>query len=183
LKNEILVFGGSFDPFHNSHKHMIEHFSNPVIIIPTYNPYKNNFLLTLEQRINSIKKVKFKNGSSVESFTKTNQDYYMYMVNVIKEIEKKNPNKKINLIMGSDTFNKMSEWKNIDYIHSVINKFYIFVRENETVLNKKLNISIIKNVLENEYSSTEIRSLLKNKNIKELKKQVPIEIFNFLLDL
>lgn len=177
--NRFLVFGGSFDPFHYSHKDLIDYFSTPVSIIPTYNPFKESSLFTLKERIDMIKEIYFANGSYVEEFTLTDPLFFSYMVNIVLRIEKDNPNKEICLIMGDDTYNSIHRWKDFNQIQD---KITCLVFNRDSIKNDKIKIHhniktelIDLNIKKN--SSTEIREFLKVNRLDYIEKLIPKEIY------
>lgn len=177
---KLYIFGGSFDPFHKAHKELVEQFDDEVLIIPTYNPFKDNCLFSLKERILMIKKIKFKNNSKVVDFTLENPEHYMFMANIINRLSYEYPDSDINLIMGYDTYREIYKWKNIDTIQNDITCL-VFNRDNKKrELQKGIKTQFLDKDINN-LSSTEIRELINSNNLSEISKLCPEEILPDIL--
>lgn len=150
-KDEIAIFGGSFNPIHKGHesiiKHLIENFTQ-VLIIPVDNYMKENDFLNLSERIYLIKKIYEKQESVIVLDNNLKDPKFTYTYHVIESVKSTFPDKKINLVFGSD-YTDISNWKNSDFILKNVN-LYKIKRKGEEDDGLQLNIENI--------SSTEIRN-------------------------
>lgn len=167
-KDEIAIFGGSFNPIHKGHesiiKHLIENFTQ-VLIVPVNNYMKEDSFLDLSDRICLIKKIYEKRPSVLVLDNNLKDPNFTYTYRVIEHVKSNFPNKKINLVFGSD-YSDIVNWKNSEFILKNVN-LYKIKRKGEEDDGLQLNIENI--------SSTEIR-----KNIEKYSKYLNSIVFNYI---
>jgi len=136
-----ILFGGTFDPFHNGHYQMIisavEYIKSKsfekieVIIIPTYRPYyKSEPYQKYDQRFEICEKVALKLSkeyndvdflvSDIDSVINTN-----YFIDTAKYFYSKNKNY---ILIGEDEYIKFDTWK--DY-KDILDMYTLLVVERE----------------------------------------------------
>lgn len=179
-KNNIFIFCGSFDPFHDGHLDIISNIDKKIHLIPTYNPLKNKGILSISERIHLLKSLKIPN-IIIEEFTASDPNKYQYMSNILTELSHNHDdNLKFSLIMGYDTYQDILSWKDISPFLPKINCI-VFSRDNKKII-KLPNISTtillcnIKNT-----SSTQIREAIIEGNLSYLTKNMPKEALDFLI--
>lgn len=172
---ELIFFGGSFNPWHHGHTSCLKLAPNnwPIIVIPDHNPFKD--LVTNHNKMTSIADIQ----NHLAKITATTYLFDEYLLKNeknpshkwIKEIKKNFPQKKISLLMGFDTFISIDRWIKADKILNNLNALYIASRlDDETVkknqiknlkaINESLKINFLGNHAYEDLSSTKIRELL-----------------------
>lgn len=127
----ILYFGGSFNPIHNGHLLMceraIELFNfNKVILIPAKNPYhKNTYMLDYDNRLKIIKQTI--NGFSFYDVSEIERDFTgnSYAIDVIERL---NTTSKINYLIGADSFINIHKWHRFEDLKKKVH--FIVARRN-----------------------------------------------------
>lgn len=184
-KERLILFAGSFDPFQNGHLRLVNYFENDQVhLLALYNPNKKDYLLNLEERIQSIRKVKFKFIVNVLDFHFKNPDYYLYMCNVVPEIEKMYPDKEICLLMGDDAYLDIKKWKDFNSIQSkikciVFNRIYNNIEDIPIFDDIKTELVYLDN--SENVSSTMIKELLRLNKKNEVSELVPSAIKDYLI--
>lgn len=169
---ELIFFGGSFNPWHEGHSECLRLLQNkmPVIVIPDHNPYKELIPdkdLNLDQLraiISSLRTNTFLYEGFYNKNTKNPTTYW------IKDLKQKIPTTKLSLLMGFDTFNALEKWIDAKELINNLSFLYIASRlENEE--HRQKQIDVIKNINPNivinflgkhnyeELSSTKLREL------------------------
>lgn len=182
---KIGLYFGSFNPIHNGHLIIAEHLNNFFtekvwFVISPQNPFKNNTaLLDAHKRLNLIKQSIKKNQHFEICDIELGLPTPSYTSNTLKILKNDYPQHDFFLIIGSDNFLKISEWKSSDFI---LQKFKIMVYERPGFIieekNQAQNIVIVKAPLIN-ISSTEIRNLIKErKSIRYLVPEIVLREIN-----
>lgn len=185
MKNKrIGLFGGSFNPIHNSHLKLINTVLNKKIvdevwIIPCKNHPFDKELASAEDRINminfAIQKIPHVKLNDIE--IKSEEKSYTY--NTVMKLKEKNLDKEFYFIIGADILHEFINWYKSEELLKEI-QFILFWRGNY-LLEKISGMKITELVAENSdnLSSSKIRSLvLKNKSISGL---VPKEVENYII--
>ena len=168
---KIGFFGGCFNPPTNMHikiaNALIEQGKlDKVVFVPVNDYYKKENLAEAKHRYKMLY-LATKNYPNLEVddiLIKENRKLFAVdAFDVIYNSEFANKNKQnIFLIMGSDNYNKMPEWKDYDKIKDKYN--YIVIDRDE-----------------NEISSTQIRKMIKN-NDKDVVNYLPKEVYNYIVE-
>lgn len=176
LKNfpyeEVIFFGGSFDPWHPGHKECLKLCPNnkKVIIIPDHNPQKEKhtfpihkiFLEHLEQETKDICFGIFDGFMELQG---KNPTYFW-----LNSVHQAYPHLKISLLMGADSFLSLMSWIEFESLIKLISHLYVVPRliELEKVremkaslenLNPTLKITLLSSHQYENLSSTELRSV------------------------
>jgi len=182
---EIIVYGGTFDPIHNGHLSVINYIVNvykgaKLIIVPNNKPpHKRHREITeFSHRINMVK-IAVKDIANVTvSYMEQSNDIH-YALNTLNEIQKQFKYCDISLLIGSDMFLSLSEWYKYDEILKNYN-IIIFARLKSDIAKVNLQIKdftgkkitfIDAFVLE--ASSTEVR-------IDKSSDKIPLEIKKYI---
>ena len=127
---KIALFGGSFDPFHEGHEHVLlsalkERHYNEILIIPNYqSPHKNKSKYSLEHRLETLEK-KLPNLEKKIQQIQQNCNIKLstlechqpsYTISTLKHLTKANPKQSYDLLLGSDSFFSLHTWKSFNEI-------------------------------------------------------------------
>lgn len=172
---KIGLYFGSFNPIHIGHLIIANHLTNHTdlqevwFIVSPQNPFKNaNSLLNENHRLNLIK-------TAIEGETRlraSNVEFKLpkpsYTINTLTYLAEKYPNHEFVLIMGSDGFQNLPQWKNGETILKNY-PIYIYKRPGFDIINNfNADISVMDAPLL-DISSTLIRDLIaKGKSIRYL---------------
>lgn len=139
MKNNIGIFGGSFDPIHKGHieiaKFLLTELSlDKIIFVPTFqSPFKTkNKHVSGEHRLNMIKLV-LEHNMEVSDF-EINRKGLSYTIDTVNYFSQKYKDDNLHLIIGSDNLPKLSKWKDID---TITKKANVVVYPRSKVFNKE----------------------------------------------
>ena len=170
------IYIGSFNPVHEGHikvaNYLIDNkIVDRIIMLPTPNYWHKQNLQSETDRVNMLKFYENKNIIVDNIHNK-----YVYTYELLESISRDYPNDELYLVLGSDSFETLHMWKNID----IILKYNIIVlkRGNKdirmTIKNyDKTKIIIIDNFDYINVSSTEIRQNINNEHLnKRVRKYI-----------
>jgi nicotinate-nucleotide adenylyltransferase len=169
------LFFGSFNPIHNGHLIIANHILNETDIDKTWfvvspqNPFKQaNTLLNNYDRLHLVDKAIENDNRMKASDIEFNLPKPSYTVTTLAYLKEKYPDHEFAIIIGSDSFQNFSKWKNYEVI----------IENYQLIIYKRPGFEIINNLNANlllmdapllEISATYIRELVKqNKSIKYL---------------
>jgi nicotinate-nucleotide adenylyltransferase len=172
---KIGLYFGSFNPIHVGHLIIANHVLNSTnikriwIIISPQNPFKSeDNLLNEMKRLSLVKKCISGDRRLLASNVEFKLPRPSFTVKTLFHLRKKYPQHNFSIIMGSDSFLGLHEWKNFQ---SIIDnhEIYIYRRQGFEVYNKtKARIKIL-DAPTLEVSSTSIRELIRTgKSIRYL---------------
>ncbi len=178
------MFGGSFDPIHLGHLHLIHNVYQKtrykkLILVPLFaNKFKEDYnTIDSLDRINMInlaledyKKI-YPEDKDIEIILDTceiDRGGYSYTYDTVRYIyENYNLTNKLGLLMGDDLVPTLTKWYNFDKLKELV-KFIICNRNNEELEIDNLDYEIVNNVIFEDASST-IRAFVKeNKDVSSL---------------
>ena len=175
---KIGLFFGSFNPIHNGHLIIANHILNESgidkvwFVISPQNPLKNaDGLLNNYDRLHLVSKAIENDMRMKASDIEFHLPKPSYTVTTLSYLKEKYPEHEFTIIMGSDSFQNLSKWKNFKII---VNNYQLIIYKRpgfgiENHLGAKI---IIMNAPLLEISATYIRELVKeNKSIKYLVPQ------------
>ncbi len=169
------LYLGSFNPIHIGHLIVANFVLNEIdvekiwFVISPENPFKNGKdLLNPKKRFDLVKKA----IAGDKRFLVSNVEFFLpkpsFTINTLKYLKDKYPQHMFSLIMGSDSFERLNEWRN--YKEIIDNcRILIYPRLGVKIKNKlKADITILK-APQIEISSSTIRELIKKgKSIRYL---------------
>ncbi len=173
---EVTFFGGSFNPWHQGHdactQLMKSHLSDnhELVIIPDINPWKNNNLLSLQNRWELF--IKINSNCDFKVFPN-----FLFLddknptINWIRKINETNTKLKLNLLMGFDSFSKLDLWKDANQLLNFLSTIYVASRNDKeeiknnklaqySKINSELKFKFLGNHEHEDVSSTKIRENL-----------------------
>ncbi|HPH84713.1 MAG TPA: nicotinate (nicotinamide) nucleotide adenylyltransferase [Ferruginibacter sp.] len=172
---KIGLYFGSFNPIHIGHLIIANHISHHTdlqevwFIVSPQNPFKNSrTLLNENHRLNLVKTA----IEGEDTLRASNVEFKLpkpsYTINTLTYLAEKYPNHEFVLVMGSDGFENLPQWKNGENILKNY-PIYIYKRPGFEISNTfNANISIMDAPLL-DISSTRIRELIaKGKSIRYL---------------
>lgn len=164
---KIIIFGGSFDPIHNSHitlcKASIEAIgADKLILVPAKNPRWKIPTETIDDRLNMIKLIlkDYNLNYEIEDCEIRSWKDVDYTIETLEYLKQKYPSSELFLLIGADQVNKFHLWRKAKEIASVSQIIYYprpgyVISENNV---KKYSMQKIDGVLV-DTSSTKIRDL------------------------
>lgn len=174
--NEIVFFGGSFNPWHDGHTTCIQLTPShlPIIIIPDHNPFKE--VVKKQDKLTSvphiIERVKHLNRNIFvfDDFLKLNEKNPTYKW--IEEVKRNFPLTHISLLLGYDNFETLPTWINAESLIKNLKGIYVASRlENDRdhelrankikEINPNIEIHFIGHHKHEHVTSTELRELQK----------------------
>ena len=178
------IFGGAFDPVHKGHTRSLKYISDLKIIdeiqvIPNYASPHNKDIQTDEKDRLKMLEIAFKEIKNIElNDIELKNKTKSYTYETLKYFKEFYPEQHLSLIMGLDSLNSFTNWKNWEKILSLCSLLVLERKLNNSLgLNKELEskistnyddffsghgkILILKNDLIN-ISSTDVRHKIKN---------------------
>lgn len=168
-KNNIGIFGGTFDPVHKAHVAVAEKFIKDfslhrLYIVPNnIPPMKAANTVSGEDRAKMLEIAFSGNENVVVSHIELNRCGTSYTCDTLAEIKNIHPDDNIYLLMGDDWINGFTDWK--DYMYILNNSRLVIAARNSEELKGKLNhlansqgeVPLLLNNSKIEASSTDFR--------------------------
>lgn len=182
---KIGLMGGTFNPIHLGHLIISEfvRLSLPldkIIFIPSGNPPHKDFdeIISVDHRYKMALLATNSNPHFQISLSEINRKGYSYTIDTIRELKEKLPNDELYFIIGADSLNELTSWKDYNLLFKITN----FIAIGRPGLTEEYNLGKIKELNEKydaniqyingpliEISSTDIREKIsKNISIKYL---------------
>ena len=172
---KIGLFFGSFNPIHNGHLIIANHILNETalekiwLIISPQNPFKqSSSLLNTYDRLHLVNRAVENDNRIKGSDIEFHLPKPSYTSATLAYLNEKYPRYEFSIIIGSDSFQNFSKWKNYEIIiHNY--ELIIYKRPGFEIINNIGAKVLIMNAPLLEISATYIRELVKeNKSIKYL---------------
>ena len=166
-KQKIIIFGGSFDPIHNSHitlckysKDLIN--ADKLILVPSKNPRWKSPTETISDRLNMIKLIlnDYHLDYEIEECEVNSWKDVDYTIETIEYLQQKHKNAEFYLLIGADQVNKFNKWRKAKEIAEAVQIIY-YPRPGYVINQNNVNkykMRLIDGVLV-DTSSTKIREL------------------------
>jgi nicotinate-nucleotide adenylyltransferase len=199
MQNNVALFGGAFDPFHNGHQYIINQLKllnfTKIILVPTGVSAFNKNLTEAKHRINMINAAT--NDVEVSDYEVNQSDQINFSINTIKFYLKIYPH--LALVIGEDCFHTFDRWKDWKKIIELV-KLIVIKRKSDIddflqIANTK-KIDVVKNFKEfqsqqnnclyyhdgdgYDTSSSEIKKLIKNQRIEDVKNLVSDDVLHYI---
>ena len=192
-ENQIVIFGGSFNPPLNSHfsiaQDLLNEYKeiNKVIFVPVNSKYEKTGLINNEDRYNMLKLVCDKNKKFDVSRVEIDSERPLYTIETLNYFDKKYSNNEILFLMGSDNLKEFPTWNSADKICEKY-KSYVFKRDDDNIKNiiekdeflskNKNSFVVVSNNILNNFSSTYARKIIKED--KSIRYLAPDEVVNYI---
>lgn len=180
---KIGLYFGSFNPVHIGHLIIASHIAeytqvNQVwFVVSPQNPLKESASLLNEYTRLHFVKLAIENDSR---FKVSNVEFKLpkpsYTIDTLTYLKEKYPQHSFSVIMGSDSYNNITKWKNYETLVNE-NELIVYSRPGFAVTENKFNATLVDAPLL-DISSTLIRSNIKNK--KSVKYLVCDAVFDEL---
>lgn len=115
---DFAIFGGSFDPIHNGHLHLIrkviesESFAK-IIVIPAGDPWQKRPVASKSDRLFMTKLALKDLRAEVDDYEVSRAEP-SYAIDTIKHLKEKFPEVSFTWVIGSDALGNLHTWKDID---------------------------------------------------------------------
>ena len=179
------VYVGSFNPVHKGHIKIINHlidnnYIDKVLVIPTGNYWDKINLINSDYRIEMLK---FYEKENIIIGDKWNNLPNTYLI--LRELHKEYKNDDLYLIIGADNIISFDKWKEYEEIIDN-NKILVIPRDNIDIDRYLVKYNqdrfiVVKDFLDVDVSSTEIRKLFMNKKYDKLKKYLDEKIIDYII--
>lgn len=176
------IFGGSFDPIHNGHLHLIDSISkshkfDQFVVVPAGDPYQKKCLASPADRLKMVELALA--GKSVEvSDCEIRRTGPSYAIDTLHEIENLYPAERYLWIVGSDAFAGIPSWNRFEELIGLV-EFLVIARPGSGNLEaipgvrfERLDIDAL------DISSTEVRSRIKSK--EDVAHLLPTPVATFI---
>lgn len=169
------LFFGSFNPVHNGHLIIAQHFLNETelsqiwIVVSPQNPFKQQKQLLNEyDRLHLINLAIEKSQNLKATDLEFRLPKPSYTINTLAYLKEKHPQHEFAIIMGSDSLQNLDQWKNANQIMESY-PIYVYERPGFVVKNEKVKHLLSLSAPLLEISATHIRELIqKGKSIRFL---------------
>lgn len=180
MKKVLVVYSGSFNPFHYGHLDILQTLQNTVwidkvlVVVSPKNPSKpeSMYIQSAAERLGVVKKIIEDYGLTKceASDIEFSRSYPIYTVETLRQIQAQWPDYDIRYVAGADCLEKIQRWRNAPELICDIGMI-VFPRDGydlgeivNQVLSRWENAKIlVSTTTPREISSTEIRRRLKNK--------------------
>lgn len=152
-EDELIFFGGSFNPWHAGHGSCVKLMpkDKKIIVIPDHSPFKeitdnskkNSSIDDIQKHLNEFDHQTF----IFDEFFYANKKNPTY--SWIKPLKTSFPEKKISLLMGFDSFITIDRWTNAHELLNTLSTIYIasrmddeFIKEEQRMTLKSINPSL-----------------------------------------
>lgn len=181
------LYFGSFNPIHTGHliiaNHVLEHSDLDKIwfVVSPHNPLKESHSLLNEYDRLHLTELAIKNNNK---FRASNVEFHLpkpsYTIDTLTYLSEKFPLEKFTVIMGSDSYQNLTRWKNYE---KILEFYKIIVFERPAFLVDRAGVPDNVNVLKApllEISSTHIRSQIKES--RSIRYLVPDEVMECIAE-
>ena len=171
---KIGLYFGSFNPIHTGHLIIASFVKNQTdlqkvwLVVSPQNPLKvSKTLLNEYHRLHLVKLAIDDDPDLEASDIEFRLPKPSYTIDTLTYLKEKYPQHEFSIIMGSDSFNNISRWKNPELLLASY-QFFIYKRRGFPVLSAHKNVTVVQAPLL-EISATQIRNLInQNKSIRYL---------------
>jgi len=181
---KIGVYVGSFNPVHKGHikivNSLLERYLDKVIIMATENYWDKNDLINIKDRINMLKI--YQNEKIIVEEEKNDLPYTYMVMDYLKTKYKGN---EFSLIIGADNIVNFHKWQRykelLEYNLIIIGRENIDINYYLSGLKKEDKYLIVDDLGNIDISSTKVRNLVKENNVKELEELIDKAVLEYIM--
>ena len=185
------IYGGTFDPIHNGHLHVIKqllesHRVDRIIVVPAGEPQlREKPIASANDRLEMCKiavdsSTAFRNRVEVSAI-EVERDRPSYAIDTVEAMLKLHPGKELAWIIGSDAFRQIDQWHESERLRELIS-FIVVERPMDRVGNESHGEEFDdvdgEEIDALEISATEIRSRLKSR--LSISDMVPAAVLTYI---
>ena len=178
------VFGGSFDPIHLGHLHLINEILKldlfeKLIVGPAGDPWQKSPRVSAQQRL-EMAKLALAELPVIVSSVEVLREGASYAIDTARELRNEFPNTEFTWIVGSDVINSVGTWHSVGQLAQEVD-FLVIKRPNSKVEKSQIPGEIRYSEIEIaalDISATEIRQALAEK--KDVSKLIPASVAGFI---
>lgn len=178
------VFGGSFDPIHLGHLHLINEILKldlfeKLIVVPAGDPWQKSPRVSAQQRL-EMAKLALAELPVIVSSVEVLREGASYAIDTARELRNEFPNTEFTWIVGSDVINSVGTWHSVGQLAQEVD-FLVIKRPNSKVEKSQIPGEIRYSEIEIaalDISATEIRQALAEK--KDVSKLIPASVAGFI---
>ena len=180
------IFGGSFDPIHNGHLHLISSILSSqkfekLIVIPAGDPWQKKPQASKEDRLEMARLGV--SGMSVEvDDCEVTRSGPSFAIDTAKELQSQNPEVKFTWIVGSDALMNLASWHKYEELVQVID-FLAINRPGHGVVPAKVHSNVQWSSIDIDaldISATAVRHLLaEGRDVSHL---IPKEVHRYIIE-
>lgn len=168
--NRVGVFGGSFDPIHFGHIHLLNEISalqifSTLLVIPAGDPWQKNPNVHALLRLEMVRAALQDLAVEVSDLEVTRPGK-TYAIDTVRELRKRFPVEQLTWIIGSDVVSNLATWHQIEELAKQID-FLVITRPNNQLAKSEIPEFIKYTEMEIaalDISATQVRSSLANGN-------------------
>jgi nicotinate-nucleotide adenylyltransferase len=184
--SSVAIFGGSFDPIHNGHIHLISSILNSqkfdtLIVVPAGDPWQKKPHASKEDRL-EMTRLAIK-GMKVEvEDCEILRSGPSYAIDTAKLLINRNPHAKHTWIIGSDALLNIGTWHKIDEVRTLID-FLVINRPGHVIDASKVHPEVRWSSIEItalDISATEVRAALASG--RDVAHLIPIEVHRYITE-
>ena len=171
MKSRIGFFGGCFNPVTNAHINLIKAVMKQenlkkVYFVPMGDLYQKKDLICLEHRIKMLQ-LAFENEVNMDILDISNKDKKMCAIDTFQVIDEKFPEAERFFIMGSDNYQKMTEWRDAE---NLLKNYHYIVLDRENGNTKHISSTVVRqrikqNQLIDDLVPEQVLAYIKQKNL------------------
>lgn len=174
MAKRIGILGGTFNPIHSGHLAMAQAALDSlnldrVYFVPSFLPPHKDVkdLASAEDRYEMVKRAVEINSKFEASDFEIKKGGRSYSIDTVKFFRSKlSTNDKLYFIIGQDSYNTLSNWKNIDELITLV-EFVVINRPGNKILKSDYKVIPV-NMPEQDISSSAIREGIEKKSTKNL---------------
>lgn len=194
-KNQIVIFGGCFNPPLNSHFSLAEQILNEyseiekMIFVPVNSKYEKLDLITNEHRYQMLKIVCDKNEKFEVSKIEIDSERPLYTIETLRKFQQRYTENEIAFVMGSDNLKELETWQKAEELVKEF-KIYVLKRDKDNIeeiiqkndfLNKNKGSFVkVENNITTNLSSTFVREKIRNN--KSIRYLTPEEVMFYIME-
>lgn len=166
--NSIAIFGGTFDPIHNGHVHLIKEIlkSNKfskIIVVPAGNPWQKSPNASPRDRW-EMTKAALSNVNVEVSDCEVKREMPSYAIDTVHDLKELNPHSTFTWIVGSDAISGLATWNRAEELARKV-EFLFVIRPGHLIDESQIPTFIKWNSIEIDaldISATQVRELARS---------------------